>query len=249
MLMYLIVCPMVFLAGLVDAIAGGGGLIALPAYMLTGLPVHTAVATNKFSSTTGTLASTIRYLKNGCVDLKLAIPSVIMAFLGAHIGARLALLVADEVFKVLLLIALPVIAFWILTHKNLDPPDGETVDRKKQFTVVTIASLVIGLYDGFYGPGTGTFLMLVYTTLCKMKVLQAAGNVKLANLASNVSSLLVFLLNGYVLLPLGITASIFSIAGHWVGSGLAMKNGGKLVRVVIVAVLVMLFIKVILELV
>ncbi len=245
---FLIVCPMVFLAGFVDSIAGGGGLISLPAYMLSGLPAHAAVATNKLSSSVGTVVSTARYLKNGFVDLKLAIPSVLMAIAGAQIGSRLALLVEDQVFKIMLLVALPVIALWVLTHKNLDPPEGAKADRKKQFIVVTAASLVIGLYDGFYGPGTGTFLTLVYTALCKMKVLKAAGNVKLANLASNLSSLLVFLMNGVVLIPLGLAASVFSIAGHWLGSGLAMKNGAKLVRWVIVAVLALLFVKVITDL-
>lgn len=245
---FLIVCPMVFLAGFVDSIAGGGGLISLPAYMLSGLPAHAAVATNKLSSSVGTFASTIRYIRNKCVDFRLAVPSVIMAVIGAQIGSRLALLVADEVFKILLLVALPGIAVWMLTHKNLDPPEDARVDRKKQMIYVTVASLVIGLYDGFYGPGTGTFLTLVYTGLCRMKVLKAAGNVKLANLASNLSALLVFLTGGHVVLALGLTASVFSIAGHWLGSGVAIRNGSRLVRWVIVAVLALLFVKVITDL-
>ncbi len=245
---FLIVCPMVFLAGFVDSIAGGGGLISLPAYMLSGLPAHAAVATNKLSSSVGTFASTIRYIRNKCVDFRLAVPSVIMAVIGAQIGSRLALLVADEVFKILLLVALPGIAVWMLTHKNLDPPEDARVDRKKQMIYVTVASLVIGLYDGFYGPGTGTFLTLVYTGLCKMKVLKAAGNVKLANLASNLSALLVFLTGGHVVIALGLTASVFSIAGNWLGSGVAIRNGSKLVRWVIVAVLALLFVKVITDL-
>lgn len=245
---FLIVCPMVFLAGFVDSIAGGGGLISLPAYMLSGLPAHAAVATNKLSSSVGTFASTIRYIRNKCVDFRLAVPSVIMAVIGAQIGSRLALLVADEVFKILLLVALPGIAVWMLTHKNLDPPEDARVDRKKQMIYVTVASLVIGLYDGFYGPGTGTFLTLVYTGFCKMKVLKAAGNVKLANLASNLSALLVFLTGGHVVIALGLTASVFSIAGNWLGSGVAIRNGSRLVRWVIVAVLALLFVKVITDL-
>ena len=103
------------------------------------------------------------------------------------------------------------------------------------------------MYDGFYGPGTGTFLILVYTSLAKMDVLTSAGNTKLVNLTSNISALVVFLMNGVVILPLGLAAVVFIIAGPYLGAGMAMKNGGKFIRVIILAVIAMLFIKTIME--
>lgn len=242
---FLIVCPMVFLAGFVDAIGGGGGLISLPAYLIAGVPAHVAVGTNKFSSATGTLFSTARFIKNGHADFGLGIPGILAALIGSQIGARIALIVSDVVFKRLMLVLLPVIAFYVLMRKDLEPDMSIPVPRKKQLLIVIIATFLIGLYDGFYGPGTGTFLILVYTGLAKMDVLTSAGNTKLANLTSNISSLMVFLMNGVVLLPLGAAAAVFSIAGHYMGAGIAMKNGSRFVRIVILLVIGLLFVKVI----
>ena len=110
--------------------------------------------------------------------------------------------------------------------------------------LVTVGSLLMGAYDGFYGPGTGTFLLLLYNGICRMDLLPAVGNKGLVNLTSNISALVVFLMNGVVLLPLAAVAAVFSVAGHWIGAGLAMKNGKKLVRIVILVVLALLFVKV-----
>lgn len=240
---YCIVCPMVFLAGMVDAIGGGGGLISLPAYLIAGVGAHHAVATNKLSSTTGTVVSTIRYYKNGFADVRLAIPGILAALLGAQLGARAALIVDAKIFTFLLMVLLPVIAIYMVLKKDLKPGEGD-ISRKKQYVIVIIASLLIGAYDGFYGPGTGTFLILVYTGLAKMDVLTAGGNAKLVNLTSNISSLVVFLLGDMVYIPLGLAAGVFSIAGHYIGAGLAMKNGSRFVRRVILGIIALLFIKI-----
>lgn len=189
---FFIVCPLVFLAGFIDAIGGGGGFISLPAYLIAGIPPHSAVATNKLSASIGTIVSTGRYITNGYVDYRLGIPGLIMALIGAQIGARLALLVND---------------------------------------------------DDFYGPGTGTFLLITYTVFGKMDVLKAGGNTKLANLASNLSSLLVFILSGNVLITLGLVASVFGVLGNYLGVGFAMKHGAKGIRYVIIIVIALLFIK------
>lgn len=244
---YLIICPLVFLSGLVDAIGGGGGLISLPAYLMAGLPAHLALGCNKFSSSIGTFVSTARYCKNKCYNLKLAVPGIIAALAGAQVGARVSLLVEDGVFRIVLLILLPIIALYVLLHQDHDHGDLKPVSQKKQMILVTVGSLLLGVYDGFYGPGTGTFLLLVYHGLCRMDLMPAAGNKGLVNLASNISSLVVFMMNGVVLLPLSAVAAVFSILGHYLGAGLAMKNGRRLVRIVILAVLALLFVKVLTE--
>ncbi len=243
--MFLIVCPLVFLAGFVDAIGGGGGLISLPAYLIAGLPAHAAVGTNKLSSGLGTAVSTFRYCKNKFIDYKLAVIGIITALTGGSLGAKFALYVDDIVFKILLLILLPLIAMYVLLKKNLEPKKTQTISRRKQYIIVSIATFFLGMYDGFYGPGSGTFLILVYSGLAKMNILTAEGNAKIVNLAANISSLVVFLLNGVVLIPLGLAAAVFSIAGHYIGAGVAMKNGSKVVRIVILSVIALLFIKII----
>lgn len=244
---FLIVCPLVFLASFVDAVAGGGGLIALPAYLLAGVPMHNAIATNKLSSSMGTVFSTVRLCKNKFVDWGLAVPCVSMALLGSYIGANLALLASDKFLKGMLLPVLPVVAFYVLKKKDMDSGSEVAISRKKQWILCGISSLVVGCYDGFYGPGTGTFLLLLYTGLAKMTVSKASGNMKLANLSSNVAAMVVFLFSGKIVFALGLTASVFSIAGHYIGSGMVMKNGSRIVRPIILVVIALLFIKILME--
>ena len=161
---FLIVCPMLFLAGLVDSIGGGGGLISLPAYLFAGLPVHMAIATNKLSSSCGTALATGRFIRRGLVDFRLAVPSVIAAVLGASLGARLSLRVSEDVMKYVLFAVLPVAAFFVL-NKRLFRDEGKhaAAADKKTMLVCIVSALAIGLYDGFYGPGTGTFLIIAFT--------------------------------------------------------------------------------------
>ena len=244
MLPYLIVCPLVFLAGFVDSIAGGGGLISLPAFMIAGLPSHMALATNKLSSTLGTVVSTGRFLKNGYVPIKLSLCGAVMALTGSAIGANLALLVSDKVLKGMLLVVLPVVAFYVLKKKKTEE-EPEPLPKKKLLAVVMSAAFVIGIYDGFYGPGTGTFLLLVLTGLGKMDLRSASGTTKVINLSSNVSALFTFIIRGQVNWSLGLAAAVFCILGHYIGSGLVTTKGHKVVRPVILTVLCILFIKII----
>ncbi|MBR2299336.1 MAG: TSUP family transporter [Alphaproteobacteria bacterium] len=243
--MFLIVCPLVFLAEFIDAIGGGGGLISLPAYLIAGLPAHMAVGTNKLSSTLGTIVSTARYWKHNYYDYELSVIGAITALFGAIAGAQIALFLDDAVFKMILLILLPLIAIYVLLKKDLEPKNTTSISRKKQYIIVAVATFLLGIYDGFYGPGSGTFLILVYVGLAKMNILTAEGNAKVVNLIATGSSLVVFLLNGAVLIPLGLAAAVFSMAGHYFGAGVAMKNGAKVVRLVILSVIAILFIKVI----
>ena len=242
-----LVCLGVFCASFMDAIGGGGGIISLPTYLLAGLPMHYALGTNKLSSCIGTVASTVRYIKNGYVDWLLGIPSIALALVGAHLGTRLHLAMDEQYLKLVLLFVLPVIAVILLKKKELPEEKGELNEWLRR-GLVWSAALVFGTYDGFYGPGTGTFLLLSFCYLGKIDVRTASGNVKLVNLASNVGALATSLMAGKVLIPLGLTAAVFSTAGQYIGAGLALKNGSKIVRPVILVVIVLLAGKVILEL-
>lgn len=241
----LIVCPLVFLAGFVDSIAGGGGLISLPAYLLAGIPPHQAIATNKMSSSIGTTISTARYLRNGYVNYRVAIPSVLLAIGGANIGARLILLIPEKYIQYILLFALPAVAIFVLRGKPLEAASPVEIDKTRQLLLAVTMSFLLGIYDGFYGPGTGTFLLLIYTQLCHMTVKEAAGTVKMVNLSSNIMSLIIFLQKGQTIVLLGAIAGAFCLAGHFIGSGMVMKNGYKVVRPIVIVVLILLFIKVI----
>lgn len=243
---FLIVCPLVFLAGVVDAIGGGGGLISLPAYLIAGLPPHMAVATNKMSATFGTVLATVRFIKAGLVNLKLAVPAVIAAVIGSSIGAHILLIVPSEVMKYVLIIVLPVSAFLVLNKKLFHDNGSDTVVlNKRTYLTAMAAALIVGVYDGFYGPGTGTFLIIAFTVFAKLDIKTSNAQAKVINMTTNLTALVIFLLNGQVMLTLGIVAAACNMVGGYIGAGLAMTKGATLTRVCIIGVLCLLALKVI----
>lgn len=246
---FLIVCPLVGLAGFVDAIGGGGGLISLPAYLLAGIPAHNAIATNKLSSACGTALATGRFIKNGLVNFTLAVPAVFSAIFGSYIGAQLSMRIEERVLSIVLLILLPIVAFVVLNKKIFKDNGNETVELNKKTVITTIISaLVIGMYDGFYGPGTGTFLIIAFTVAANMGMKVANAQAKVINLTTNITSLTVFLLNGQVVISLGIAAAVCNMIGGYLGAGLVMKNSSKIIRPIVVMVLFILAINVITKL-
>lgn len=244
---FLIACPLVFLAGFVDAIGGGGGLISLPAYILAGLPPHMAVATNKLSSACGTALATGRFIKHKLVDIKLAIPSVICAMVGSFIGAKLSLLTDERILEIALLPVLCIAAFFVLNKKlfGTDIPDEQLLLNRRTYVVVSLSALFIGCYDGFYGPGTGTFLIIAFAVFAKIAVKRANTQSKIINLTTNITSLVVFILGGQIVWALGIAAAICNMGGSFIGSSLALTKGDKVIRPVILFVLALLAIKVV----
>lgn len=242
---FLIVCPLLFLAGLIDAIGGGGGLISLPAYLLVGLPIHQAIATNKLSSTAGTSLATLRFIKNGLVCFRLAVPSVLTAIIGSSIGAHLSLMIDETVMEYVLFIVLPVSAFIVL-NKKLFHDGGEDIVtlNKRTYLTACLAAFLVGIYDGFYGPGTGTFLIIAFTIFAKLSISNANAQAKIINLTTNITSLIIFILNKQVLFSLGIAAALCNMAGGYIGAGLVMSKGSKIVKPIILLVLFLLLLKV-----
>ena len=243
--MFLIVCPLLFLAGLVDAIGGGGGLISLPAYLLAGLPVHRAIATNKLSSACGTALATFRFIREGLVNWKIAVPTILCAMAGSSLGANLSIRASESAMENILLAVLPVVAFIVLNPKIFRDHDaGETVLNRKLWITAVVSSFVVGIYDGFYGPGTGTFLIIAFTAFAKLDIRSANAQAKVINLTTNITSLTIFLLSGQTVILLGLAAAACNMAGNYVGAGLAMRGGSKITRPVILLVLILLFLKI-----
>lgn len=241
---FLIVCPLVFLAGFIDAIGGGGGLISLPAYLFAGLPPHMAIATNKMSSTCGTAVATVRLLIKNKVNWLLAALSVGMAVIGSSIGAKLSLALDEKIILYLMIFVLPVCAFFVLNKKLFRDYPADSPVTWKTYIITLASALIIGMYDGFYGPGTGTFLIIAFTVFAKMSIGTANAQAKIINLTTNVTSLVIFLINGQVIPILGAVAAVFNMAGNWLGAGLALKKGSSIVRISILTVLTLLLIKI-----
>ena len=246
LLQYLIVCPLVGLAGFVDAIAGGGGLISLPAYLIAGLPTQAALATNKMSACMGATIAAGKYAKSGFIPWKTAIPCILFAMLGSNLGARIVLLIDDYYFKRLMLVILPLTALYIYRSKVM-AQERPSLPFWQTAIIGSAVSFAIGIYDGFYGPGTGVFLILLLTSLAHYGLKEANGLCKAINWTTNVSSLAVFLMNGRVLLPLGLTAGLFSIAGSYLGARTFEKKGAQSVKPLMLVVVAIFFVKVLLE--
>lgn len=238
---WVIVCPLVFLGGIIDAVAGGGGLVTLPAYLVAGLPAHLASGTNKCGNAFGTFLSTGRFLKRGDVHYPSAVAGAIGALIGAWIGARLNLIMPEQMLYYIMLAVVPVMAVFLLLKRDFGTENRSGELGRLQLMVMALGiGLVIGGYDGFFGPGAGTFLMLAFTGLCQFDLLTASGNTKVANSASNLASLVTFALAGKVLWSVGIPAALCGIAGNYVGSSLALKGGAKIIRPMFFVVLALL---------
>ncbi len=246
---YVILFALVFLAGFVDSIGGGGGIISLPGYLFVGLPSHLALGTNKLSSTIGTIFSTLRYAKNKAIIFRIALISGLFSFIGSAIGAKLALLVPDKILKIVISVLIVIASLTVFLKKDLKEKDNFVeVEKKKEVLTSSFIGLVIGMYDGFFGPGTGTFLIILYVTILGMPMVTASGSAKVVNLASNIGALVMFLFNSSVIYKYGLPAAFFGILGNWIGSGVAIKNGSKVIKPIILSVLVLLFVKIIIDL-
>ena len=236
----LIVCPLVFLGGLIDAVAGGGGLITLPAYLIAGLPPHLAAATNKCNFF-GTFLSTVRFLKQGNIHLASAAVAAVSALVGAWLGARVNMLLPEEMLYALMLAVVPIMAVFLAVKRDFGTQDRSAeLGKTKLLVLAGVIGFVIGGYDGFFGPGAGTFLMMAFTGLCRFDLLTASGNTKVANSASNLASLITFAISGKVVWAVGLPAAICGIAGNYVGSGLALKKGARIIRPMFFVVLTLL---------
>lgn len=246
---FLIICPLVGLAGFVDAIAGGGGFISLPAYLIAGVPPINSIATNKVSSAMGTTLATYRYGKMGYINWKYTIPAAVLSLIGSYLGATLAMKISNEVFKIIMLILLPLMAFYVLRTRAFTNERTDSLTPTKTMLITAAIGLPIGVYDGFYGPGTGTILMMLLTGVARYRLNDAAGTTKVINLTTNIAALLTYLFSGKVFFLLGLTAGIFNIIGAYLGTKFFSEKGAKIAKPLIIIVLIIFFIKVIGELI
>lgn len=221
-----------FFAGFVDSIAGGGGLITIPVMLLTGIPPLEALATNKLQSQFGSASATIAYARRGHVNLKSQLPMAGMSLIGGAVGATLASLVPAEWLAGSIPFLLIAIAIFFALKPNLNDTDSHR--RVTPFVFGLTVVPFVGLYDGIFGPGAGSFYMLGFVLLAGFGMLKATAHTKLINLGSNFGSFLVFAATGAVLWKIGLMMGVGQFLGAQVGSRLAMKNGAKLIKPLLV---------------
>lgn len=242
--MFLIVCPLALLAGFVDAVAGGGGLISLPAYYLAGLPASTAAGTNKLSATMGTMLAVYQYGKSGKIERRIGLFSGIAAAAASALGVLLMKRLPDHTVRVLVMCCIPVAALFTLRGHGRGHGDKLLTARVTMLQAVGIGCAV-GFYDGLVGPGTGTFLILLFVHIFGLEDVTASGTAKVTNLCSNLAALTSLLLTGDVLWLLGLPAGLCAMIGAQLGSRLTLKKGSRFVRGMMLCVLFLLLAKMI----
>lgn len=244
------ICFFVFLAGFVDAAAGGGGLISLPAYIATGMPAHVAYGYNKFSSACGTTLASLRFFRNRAMDVQAALLAAVGSFAGSGVAARIVLMLDDAVLKRIVIIFLPVAALVIFLNRGYgETNQSDSLLKRRKFLLALVIGLLIGFYDGMVGPGTGTFAIIAFSILMKYDLKTASGNAKILNLASNYASLITYALSGNVLWTAAVPAAACNVLGSYFGSGMALKKGAAFIRPMILVVMILLMIKIVSDIV
>lgn len=227
-----------FFAGFIDSIAGGGGLVTVPVLLLAGFSPVESLGTNKLQGLFGTASATIAYAANGHVDPKAQLPAALLSFMGAIAGATVATLMPDTLLATILPVLLVAVAVFFALKPRLD--DIDRMRRLTPFAFGVTAVPVIGFYDGAFGPGTGSFFMLAFVTLAGFGVLKATAHTKLLNFASNLGGFLAFAFAGVVVWKIGLLMGVCSFAGARLGASLAVRNGARLIKPLLVVVCVAL---------
>ncbi len=221
-----------FMAGIVDSIAGGGGLIIVPALLLAGLDPVTALGTNKLQGSFGTFSSTLTYARAGQVDLKKWAPLVVFCGLSSMLGAWLVMRFSTEWLLAIMPLLLLAVAAYFLISPNIRDEGSKNRISIGAFGVSFVP--LIGLYDGFFGPGAGSFFMLAIIILLGLAAIPATGLTKYLNFGGNLGALLLFIVSGKVLWLLGLIMGLCNFMGAYLGSKLAMRVGARLIRPLLV---------------
>ena len=234
---YLLLSLLVFAAGFVDSIAGGGGLITLPAYLAQGLSPVMLLGTNKLSSSMGTLVAVWKFLKEIRFKADFLFIIVTLAAAGSFIGARAISLVEPETIRYLLIITLPPIAIFLMARRRFGLTDSSfSLSPNTLLWRSSLIAFLVSFYDGLLGPGTGTFLALAFTRFCGFDLIRSTALAKLLNLTSNVAALGAFLYLGRVDIKLGLAMGAAGMAGNYAGSHLALKKGVWVIRPMLILI-------------
>ncbi|ODU62595.1 MAG: hypothetical protein ABT13_00775 [Pelagibacterium sp. SCN 68-10] len=225
------------LAGFVDAIAGGGGLIALPALLAAGVPPIAALGTNKVQGVIGTAMAATTYWRRGYVSLRALALAIPATFAAAFLGAFVVKQIDVSVLSLAVPVALVAIALYFLLAPRLGDEDRRELTRLHGWTgFVPVLGMAVGFYDGIFGPGTGSFLTMGFVALFGLGVTRAAGNTKIVNLASNLGALALFIPSGDVLWPAALAMAVGQLAGGYLGALTGIRFGARLIRPLVVVV-------------
>lgn len=218
-----------FLAGFIDSIAGGGGLLLLPSILVAGIPPQVALGTNKFASTIGTGTALINFILKKKVVWKIAASGIAFSLIGSCIGTKTILIFNNETAGKIIIFLLPLAILITLIPQKEQATGNEPSGFDLTIKIPAIC-LLIGFYDGFFGPGTGSFLIIAFHIFIRLGLVQSSATAKVFNLASNLGALAIFVLGGKVIYMIGIPLAVANILGNYLGSSLAIKKGANTVN-------------------
>lgn len=231
----LLLCIAGFVAAFVDSIAGGGGLISLPALLLVGISPHYSLGTNKFASTTASFTSSVKYAKSGKINFKLVKFMIPCTLMGAILGVNCVLKMDQKFLYPLVLILVLFVGIYSLFSKTIGKEDHSLeFPEKKSIVLGCLLAFALGFYDGFFGPGTGSFLIFGLIGIFKFNFIKAGGNARILNFTSNIAALIIFAFNGKIKYLYGIPFAICMILGAKMGTEFALKHGTKLIKPIFV---------------
>lgn len=240
---YFTVFTLIGFAGFIDSIAGGGGLISVPTYLALGVPTELILGTNKCVSSSGTSFAVFRYIRSGSILWKTVVYAIVAALVGSAIGASLSTYLSRSIIFTLLLLVIPILFYLQARHMGVRAAIETELTRRQIALRATLAGFFIGGYDGIFGPGTGTFLLLAFMLFLHMSTREASANARIVNYASNISAFIYFLYQGRIFWPIALVAIAGAICGNWLGSGLVINNADKVVVPVFRFVLTLLMLK------
>ena len=241
-LIYLV--PLLFIAGVLDGIAGGGGIISLPAYLLTGMPIHSAYACNKLQSGLGTFCSGFKYVKEGFADIKITLFALPFTIGASFLSTRLIMNTDSETVKLIVICCIPIAVVLMFSRRKISQ---KTVNRRsltvKNVLLSMLAGTLLGTYDALFGPGGGTIAMILFSMLLGYDLRAANGNGKMIIVASNITAVLNYILSGYMIYHVAIPCALANMIGSYIGASIVIKKGEKIVFPAMFVVIGMLVIQ------
>ena len=244
-LFYLV--PLLLIAGVLDGIAGGGGIIALPAYLLTGMPVHSAYACNKLQSGLGTFCSCYKYVKEGFADLKMTLFALPLTILSSFLATRLILHTDSEKVKLIIVCCIPIAVVLMFLRRKIT---SKTLKRQemsmKTVLLSMLAGALLGTYDALFGPGGGTIAMILFSILLSYDLRVGNGNGKVIIFASNITATINYIVSGYMIWYISIPCAIANMIGSYLGAAIVIKKGEKIVFPAMLTVITVLIVQTVL---
>lgn len=227
------------IAGFIDSVAGGAGLILVPSFILCGMPPQLALGQEKLVSTIGTITAIRNFIKDNKVVWKLVPMGIIISTLGAYIGAEAILVLDEKIVANIIIVLLPIgLVFTLFNKKIIALQSHDKKPIKHLMVIIAIVSFIVGFYDGFFGPGTGSLFIIALYLFAKLDLVKSSATSKIFNFASNIGAFVSFFIAGKMLFIMGIPMIIGSLIGNYIGSKMTLSKGDKLIKSVLVITVV-----------